>query len=1141
MLRRAIGQGWWIALVPIALLVAPLGVATVAALVICVVSLVVAGVALRRRRDAPRGFVLMYAGALMFIFAILVRAIHAGVSGIDFPYPSPADALVIIAYLLSMAGAISLARARRAFGGQGDALDVLILAVAVAGPFWIGVLDEYFRDDSFTGAHRALSGVYAITEVVFVAVVLRLATGPGLRPRSYWTLAVAITAITLTDALAILDTVGRPGGSLLLPIAAAGFISFAITCRADDINRLVERPPATDPRLTTARLATIGLALAMIPTLVALQHLGSNENPSVTIALVVLLSTLVLIRVIGLLRSRDRIADFDAALRDAGRRLIAVDEITEIAEIVGETLPLIAGESSRSGVILRSSATECVLTANSAGTEAFVTSSGEWDLAHDVATLDARLSPIPDPGVVTRLPLGDRSQQGTLVVVPTQPLEHAQQLALQTLAAQVTMALRSLEIRETIFRRRSEQRLRALVEQSSDVVAVTNGGIITFVSPNAARVMGQPVGQMIGRSPTHFAHPDDIDDLDSHLSRPTSPTEPAQVVEARLATADGEYRWFDITARDFSSDPEVGGTVVTARDVTKERAAKLGLLRSEQWFRGLVQNSSDVIAVLDEGGQFTYVSPAAEHLLGLRPDELRGRNFLELLPQDDPESLIAIRRELAESRPGSRTLEVALERADGELRITEVTITDLRGDPSVKGLVLNIRDITERKQLEEDLRHQVLHDDLTGLGSRVQFTSQLADALGPKRRRGSKVAALFVDVDDFRNINDSLGHEAGDQVLVEISSRLLGRLRLHDRAARFGGDEFAVLLTDVYSEADVTLVADRIVEELSRPVSLMGHEVLLGVSIGIAIDDDGTQSPEDLLRAADVAMYEAKDQGKGRWAIFKSEMADQTLERFEISNALGSAIDDDELMVYYQPILDLSTGRTVGVEALVRWNHPIRGMVNPSSFIPLAERNGLIVPLGRSVLTTAAAQVAQWRRDGHDIYASVNISPVQLQLDGIVAEILQIVDDAGLAREAVVLELTESALINDFELVVARIDALREAGLRVAIDDFGTGYSTLRYAAEFSADILKIDHTFVARLDDNDDSRIVSTVLAIAESMGAETVAEGIELPSQHRRLLALGCRFGQGYYFTRPAPAVTIGETLRREHEGEALAGHAH
>jgi len=555
----------------------------------------------------------------------------------------------------------------------------------------------------------------------------------------------------------------------------------------------------------------------------------------------------------------------------------------------------------------------------------------------------------------------------------------------------------------------------------------------------------------------------------------------------------------------------------------------------------LVQHSSDVIAVLDEAGVFTYASPAAENLFGLRPEQLRGRSFPELLPQDDLEGLDIVRRALRIRPPGARNLELTMERPDKTHRTVEVTFTDLRNDPSVNGLVLNIRDITDRKKLENKLRHQVLHDDLTGLGNRVQFSNQLEKALGPDRRAGSKVAALFIDVDDFKNINDSLGHAAGDQVLVEISSRLQTKLRLRDRAARFGGDEFAVVLNDVYGESDIVGVADRIIEELSQPVTLLGQKIRLSVSVGIAIDEDGDLSPEDLIRSADVAMYEAKEQGKGRWAMFEPSMADQTIERFQISNTLGAAIENEELMVYYQPIVDLNTGHTVGVEALVRWNHPDRGIISPASFIPIAEKNGMIVPLGKYVLEKAACQVATWRNDGHDVYASINVSPVQLQCDDIVTEILNIVDNAGLDRHAVVLELTESALINDFELIVSRIDALREAGLRVAIDDFGTGYASLKYAEEFAADILKIDQTFVARLEDHEDSAIVATVLSIAESMGAQTVAEGIEVPDQHRRLLAMGCQLGQGYYFTRPAAAQAITETLLRELNGEPLVGHGY
>ena len=743
-----------------------------------------------------------------------------------------------------------------------------------------------------------------------------------------------------------------------------------------------------------------------------------------------------------------------------------------------------------------------------------------------------------DHEALVEVPLGDNGRFGAILTASAE-IANPHSLGLQTVAAQITQALATLTLAEARFTQRAEQRLHALVEQSSDLVTVLDGrGQMVFVSPNASRVLGSTSQALIGTTAAALVHPDDDKAARNLIRNPTKPFETPRATEIRLKTADGEYRWFDTTARDFRDDPEVSGVVVTARDITEERAAKLGLLRSEQWFRGLVQNSSDVIAVLDEAGVFTYASPAVTQLTGLEPRALRGRNFLELLPSDDLDSLDSARRAIRSASTHLRRLELSIERPDMTRRTAEVTITDLRNDPSVSGLVLNIRDITDRKLLEEDLRHQVLHDDLTGLGSRVQFSNQLQAALAAPRN-GSIVAALFIDVDDFKTINDSLGHAAGDQVLVDISGRLRSRLRLHDNAARFGGDEFAVILTDVYGESDVTLVADRIVEELSQPVMLMGQEVRLGVSVGVAIDEDGSNSPEDLLRAADVAMYEAKAQGKGRWAMFEDSMADQTLERFEINNSLGNAIDNDELMVYYQPIVDLGTGLTVGVEALVRWNHPIRGMISPGQFVPIAERNGLIAPLGRWVLERATAQVSEWRERGHDIYASINVSAVQLQSDGIVTEILDVVDAAGIARHAVVLELTESALINDFNLVISRIDALREAGVRVAIDDFGTGYATLTYADRFAADILKIDQSFVARLEDNDESPIVTTVLSIAEAMGADTIAEGTEVPDQHTRLLAMGCSLGQGYYFTRPAPAEAISQQLLRELDGEALIGH--
>jgi len=1129
-------SGWWLAAVAAGLYVMPEETAQSVSAVFALFCLVVAGRALHQRKDRRPAVTRLYVGAAMLFFASVVRAAHSLISNQEFPFPSPADVFAVGGYVAIVWALISIAKSRRSFTGHGDILDVAMVATAMFGPFWVGVLERYLQDPSYPVGHRTLTIMYAVTEVVLAATTLRLASGRAHRTRSYWLLATSVIAILATDMVAILDTIGLPGGSLLVPTAAVGFGAFALFALEPDHSSLFERPPAGGPELTRTRLVSLSVSVMMLP-LLAWLPLAVSGDFLTTFLFTSLLSALVLIRAVGLLRARDKLARLEGELNQTSQDIVTSEDALSIAFALHHSIDLIFGSGSSFAAAIRSRG-DGVLIRRLDG-QATETSDLQWPADQDLTALGHELGQFMSSDVI-EIRLGESG--GAVLVVANGQLEHSQQLALQTMAAHATLALHNIMMREDAFRRRADRRLHALVEQSTDlVIVVGSDDKIHFVSPNAPRLIGMDADSVAELGLLGLAHEDDAISLSRHLQNPTQPNESSNSLEARFKTATGDFRWFDVSTRDFSDDSEVGGVVITARDITEERAAKIGLQRSEEWFRGLVQNSSDVIGVVDENGSFTYASPAVYELLGLRPDQIQGRNVLELLPADQVRRIQKLRHDLSNGAVGSRTVEVSLAHTSGRWRTVEVTLTDRRADDAVRGLVLNIRDITDRKQLEEDLRHQILHDGLTGLGSRVHFTDNLTNALRRQGEGSGKVAVLFIDIDDFKNVNDSLGHAAGDQVLVEISSRLLGRLRLQDKAARFGGDEFAILLTDVYTDSDITTIADRVVEELSKPVHLMGNEIRLSVSVGIAVDSDGSQTPEDILRAADVAMYEAKGLGKGRWAMYESGMADQTVERFEISNALGAAIENDELMLYYQPIVDLSTGRTVGVEALVRWFHPQRGMVSPDSFIPLAEKNGMIIPLGRSVLETAVNQAAAWRNDGHDIYISVNVSPIQLQTDGIVQEILDIVDASGIDHKAVVLELTESALIDDFELIMGRIDLLRATGLRVAIDDFGTGNATLRYADVFSADILKIDRTFVMSLEHSERSTVVSAVLGLAKEMGATTIAEGIELPIQHSRLRNLGCQFGQGYYFTRPAPAEQIEATLKGELEGERMVGHTH
>ena len=732
-------HGWWLFGVPALLFALPSETALALTLPIAGGSLIVSARSLRHQPNVPDGFKFLYSSALALLLAMVVRSLHAEVSGLPFPYPSPADILAIAGYTLALVGAVSIARERRAFGGHGDAFDTLILAFAIAGPFWAGVLGNYFTDNSYTIGHRALSGVYAVIEVAIAAVVLRLAAGPGSRPKAYWFLATSLTCIALLDAIAILDTIGRPGTSLLVPLASIGYLGFAQACGADDLDRLLDRPPASDPRLTTSRLATLCVGLATVPALLVIDTWVGGGNSWITFGLASTLSLLLLARIVGLLRSRDKAADFDAALQSAGQQLLAADRVDDMTEIIESTATAI-WPGCELGIVLRC-AEHTPRLVDGVGGNPLTVDAVTWAHDEDASRLVERHS-ASEPSLQVSVALGPDGRAGAIVCTPAMPMLHTQSLALQTFAAQVGMALQSLATREIVFQRRSAQRLTALVEQSADLITVLDDGIITFVSPNAAGILGLDASEVIGHDPLSAVHADDVAAVRGLIQNPSTSEQVLTAIEARVRGEAGEYRWFSMTTRDFRDDPEVGGIVLTGRDVTEERAAKIGLERSEQWFRGLVQHSSDVISVLDEAGIFTYSSPAIEALTGLTPSEVRGRSFIDLLPVDDLASVERVRQAIRSQTPGLRSLEIRIGRTDGSRRIAEATVTDLRDDPSVRGLVLNIRDVTDRKKLEEDLRHQVLHDDLTGLGSRVQFSNQLAEALGPNRRPGSMVAAL---------------------------------------------------------------------------------------------------------------------------------------------------------------------------------------------------------------------------------------------------------------------------------------------------------------------------------------------------------------------------------------------------------------
>jgi diguanylate cyclase (GGDEF)-like protein len=432
----------------------------------------------------------------------------------------------------------------------------------------------------------------------------------------------------------------------------------------------------------------------------------------------------------------------------------------------------------------------------------------------------------------------------------------------------------------------------------------------------------------------------------------------------------------------------------------------------------------------------------------------------------------------------------------------------------------------------DDALHQALHDPLTGLANRARFLDRFDHALTVRRRAGVEVAVLCVDVDDFKLINDRLGHAEGDRLLIEVGMRILAAVRSGDTVARLGADEFAVLLENASGVAEAERTAIRILEDIAKPIKLGGTDVSATVSIGLAVAGTDAAGSNDVLRNADVAMYRAKNAGKARVVIFEAQMYETLLERIELEADLRRAIDDGDLEVYFQPIVNLATEQVVGVEALSRWCHPTRGFVPPSTFIPLAEETGLIVDLGRSVLNQACSWITSWQRAHADeplFYLSVNVSARQLQQPELTAEVERALA-GGMAPGCLVLELTESVLMQDTEATLSRLQELKSLGVQLALDDFGTGYSSLSYLRRFPVDLLKIDRSFVSGLTSgNDLQRLVAAIVALGRTLGLESVAEGIEEPEELEALRLVGCHYGQGFHFAKPMPVSALERYLSR------------
>ena len=1125
---------------------------------------VLAGLGLRKNIDRRqrRVWLSLYLGLVCFVVGVLVRGIHGLLVDDPFPFPSPADMVVMAGYIFIFFGQLDLARARRHENNRADLLDALLVGALIGLPFWALAVTPFLVDSSVPIAVRGLDAAYSVITIALVVATALLAVGPGKRNPSYYLLAFSMFILFVIDTGAILNDMGvEQAGWVISYVFPVAFIAYAAGVLHPGVRRLTDRPELQDPVLTRRRIAISVAAVLVVPLLLFVEvRAGHDLEIVLTSVGSAVIALLVLARMTDLVRANERSVSRERIRAATAERLVSATTSDEIAKAVLSGVMRVSADSrsTRCTVLLDTVNGLEIAAASEPGwaTRSDRPRSARVSIGLDAVTMrtlrEGHLCRAPGTieifhGRIELLPTDDEtllvpfvvdgSMGGLTVLTAEGHIDRATERMVDSIAWEAALALQSAELRRDLARQQTERRYQAMFERSSDLVCVVDAaGKITFSSPAARHLVGIEADDLVGRPLTDVINEQDRAKalaLVRAVERGRADSDP---VELRLEGRSERTLWAEMVVRDLRSEPQVEGLVVTARDVTDRRSAEARLATSEARFRALVQNSTDVVGVLDRDGRFTYLSPAILTTLGYRPEELVGQTMFDLI--DEPEVRAEAYERLWESAQFSqRRLELRVPDRYERLHTLDITLTDLRTEPAVGGIVINARDVSDNKELERSLRHQALHDTLTGLPNREAFANAVGEALNPPSRTDG-ISVVVIDLDDFKTINDSLGHDVGDQVLVVVSDRIRNCLRLSDVAARLGADAFAILLDPVGSENEASTICERVLASLAEPILIVGRRLALTASAGIALGDRDQRSSQVVIRNADMAMHTAKSQGKGRLAVFREQMHQSASERMELHAALLRAIERKEFLLYYQPIVGIDGQSLHGAEALIRWRHPDRGVLAPGAFINLAEESGLIVPLGAWVIDESVRQLGVWLRRGlvsSDFSLDVNLSPLQLREPAIVDVVADALARHDVPAENLVIEITESLLVEDGTGCKERLAELRALGIRMAVDDFGTGYSSLSYIERFPIDVIKIDRSFIQGLGADDrDSTVVRAVLDIARQIGATTVAEGVEEGSELAALESLGCDLVQGFLFSRPVPAAEfVGLITPRGHRG--------
>lgn len=672
----------------------------------------------------------------------------------------------------------------------------------------------------------------------------------------------------------------------------------------------------------------------------------------------------------------------------------------------------------------------------------------------------------------------------------------------------------------------SDAYFRLLTENSLDIISILEpDGTIRYESPSVTRILGYKPEELVGHSAFEFVHPDDLAGV-AHAFEHLVQTGVIAPVQLRFMRKDGSWCPLEAVGTNLLNNPVIAGIIVNSRDDTARREVEEMLRESEERYSLAMQGTNDGLWDWDLKTQKVYYSPRWKHMLGYADNEIGDspEEWLSRVHADDVSSLQASIAGHIENQTGHYEGEYRILHKDGNYRWMIMRGIAVRSGEteSISRLVGSQEDVTEKKRIAELLVHDALHDGLTRLPNRTLFIDRLQNCLARTKRHDNYMfAVLFLDLDRFKVINDGLGHLMGDRLLAEVANLLTSCVRPEDTVARLGGDEFTILLDGIDDVSSATRVAQRIQASLTVPFTLNGQEVYTTASIGIALSSSGYTHAEELVRDADNAMYRAKALGKARHQVFDSSMHDQAVDLLQLESDLRRAVERQEFVVHYQAIREISSGMTQGYEALVRWQHPQRGMIYPGDFIPAAEETGLILPLGWFVLREACRQTAEWQKQSphaRDLMISVNLSSNQFSQPDLPAQVRRILAETGLAAKHLKLEITETVVIENPESAGEMLRQLRALGVKVCLDDFGTGYSSLSYLLRFPIDTLKIDRSFVNGIGTGaENASIVKTIVALAHNMGMDVTAEGVETQAQLDHLKSLDCEHAQGYLFSKP------------------------